>query len=579
MKSYRVPVLFVIALIVFVAEGRGAPAQVTIWDTGAKVLNVAERSAWKAVPGDLMVLEKDPAKAASDPGYYGREYAFGGDVVVENRKLMAAFSSASGKVTLFSGAKRVGELGLIKGSPIRKVSVVRNSGDEAVLEVFFTAGGPPALFAFGKDEIIEVTPPARTGGIRIDAPISYSIAPSLIGDDLIFGATQEPLTIPAENWLVNLLEGEEQMLVVTWPEGKQQVHANLTEKKQSLEIDNNNQSVYLAILSAPGIWHREALNSSFLEKDVAIGWKPPFAAKWQTQLSEGGVPATFAFHDGKGTIWRGVPGMYNYPVWFDGEKATFSLSKKVQPKGESVIYFLEGRNTPADVLTPADIVKATLGRAAAEPILDVAGRRLRTHHGAAGSEVHRACTCGYTEAIQAVFEKGEELERKSYIDQSINDMIYFVQRHLERIDEYREFAKDLNTFLETKMKAAPELKEYLEQMQQAVQQIPQEYENQKENMKSLAHANELYRKTMALTAEKKADNLKAYMELLKAWRAMGGAQDFVVAQYHTVTRKLYQDAGYLAATQPKALETAKEIRARCRQVLRNPDGYEIWAEF
>lgn len=567
-----------------------AKPNVMIWDTGEKLpegWRPKDVNAWEAVPSDLMQLEKDPAKASSDPGYYGREYLFKGEAAVETKDSLAIFASASGKVLFFSGGKQVAELSLLKSSPIRKISVIRDTGDEAVLEVAYTAGGAPARFVFGKDEIFEIAPPARAGGIKIEATVAYAVAPSFIGDDLIFGRLDEaaatPLNIPSDHLLLGLLQGEDRELVLTWEDGKARARANLSKEKQSIEIENNDndQSIFLALPTAPGIWHREALNSSFLEKDVPIAWKPPFAAKWQTQLSEGGVKATFAFHEAKGTIWRGVPGMYNYPVWFDGDKATFSLSKKVQPRGEAIIYCLEGRNTPRGILTPADMLKTTLGRAAAEPILDVTGRALRTHHGAAGSGVHRACTCGYTEAIQAVFEKGEETEKKAFIDQSINDMIYFVQRHLERIDEYRDFAKQLGTFIDAKAKAAPELKSYLDEIKPLVEQIPQEYENQKENMQSLEHANELYKKTMTLTGEKKADNLKAYMELLKAWRAMGGAQDYVVAQYHTLTRKLCQEAGYLAATEPNAsaLEAAQEIRARCKQILRNPDGYEIWANY
>jgi hypothetical protein len=204
---------------------------------------------------------------------------------------------------------------------------------------------------------------------------------------------------------------------------------------------------------------------------------------------------------------------------------------------------------------------------------------LRTHHGAAGSNVHRACTCGYTEAIQAVFEKGEELDRKPFINESIEDMIYFVQRHLERIDEYRNFSRELTSFVQSRAKGNPDLKSYLDEIEQMAQQIPQEYENQKENMKSLAYAGELSKRTLALTEKKDPRNLASFMELLKAWRAMGGAQDYLVAQYHVLTRKLFQDAGYLAASDPKAVEIAQEIRARCKQVLRNPDGYEIWPNF
>jgi hypothetical protein len=296
---------------------------------------------------------------------------------------------------------------------------------------------------------------------------------------------------------------------------------------------------------------------------------------------EGSGKTTYAFRQGKGEVWRGVAGSYKYPVWFAGDKANFSLSKKVPPKGEAVIYFLEGQDTPSSVLTPVDVLKETLGRPAAEAILDVEGRKLRTHHGSSGSGVHRACTCGYTEAMQAVFEKGEECDKKEFVGDSIQDMIYFVRTHLARIDEYRAFATNLTEYLQATAKSNPELKDYLEDLEQTVQQIPAEYENQKENMKGLDYAAELQKQTLALTGKKEPDNLKRYMELLKAWRGMGGAQDYVVAQYHIIARRLFQDAGYNAAAigTPKAIEVAEEIRARTKKILRNPDGYEIWANY
>jgi hypothetical protein len=215
----------------------------------------------------------------------------------------------------------------------------------------------------------------------------------------------------------------------------------------------------------------------------------------------------------------------------------------------------------------------------AEGILDVAGRKLRTHHRRGGDGVHRACTCGCTEAIQAVFEAGQELAKKDYVKEALGDMNYFVECHVERIDEYRRFAEEMIQFLQAKKTASPELKPYLESLEQIVQQIPQEYSVQKENMKSPEHAAELSRQTMALTSSKGTNNLSAYMELLKAWRAMDNAQDYVVALCHTITRKLFQEAGYDCINTATAVAVAQEVRARCRQALRNPDGYEIWADY
>jgi len=60
---------------------------------------------------------------------------------------------------------------------------------------------------------------------------------------------------------------------------------------------------------------------------------------------------------------------------------------------------------------------------------------------------------------------------------------------------------------------------------------------------------------------------------------MGGAQDNVISRDHSVTRKLAQEAGYHCVDRPKAVKIAEEIRRRCRQCLRNADGYEIWPDY
>ena len=594
-----------------------AATNVVLWDTGSRFADMTDaenRTGWKSVPSELFVFEADPPKAASDPGYYGRDYSFKGDAVVENRSLAAVFWSAKGRVVLYSkadvapsssGSASPGRAGLgqkilefvpfpanSQEGKIRHCEILRNAGDEVAVEVSFSASGSAeasAVFSFGKSEVVEIKPAQKTKGIQLQSPLEYGVVPGFIGDDLIFAsaeyASADTLFLPTENVFVGLLKGEANEWVMTWPRGKQQLKLGLANDPQgkrfiqSVGFDNDGQSLYLAALSAPGIWHREELKPNYLEKDVPLTWKRPFPAKWKTQLSEAGVRTTFAFREAKEQIWRGVPGSYSYPVWFDGENAFYHLSKKVPPSGESLVYFLEGQDTPPCVSTPVEIMKATLGRPTCDSILDVAGRKLRTHHRRGGEGVHRACTCGCTEVIQAVFEAGQEVARKDDVKEALADMTYFVHCHVERIEEYRRFAADLIQFLRTKGTDAPELKPFLESLEQTVQQIPQEYSVQKENMKSPEHAAELTRQTMALTGRKNTNNLTAYIELLKAWRAMGGAQDYVVAQCHTITRKLFQEAGYGCVHDPKAVAVAQEVEARCRQVLRNPDGYEIWANY
>ncbi|HUU16193.1 MAG TPA: hypothetical protein VMW72_03500 [Sedimentisphaerales bacterium] len=588
---------------VSMAQRKDGTANILIWDTLSPFVNtvdVRDRINWKPVPTDLLTLELDPSAATSDPAYYGREYSFKGDVVVENEHLTAVFWSRKGRVVIYSktdlSKKRMEFVPLqLKEKPasITHCRILQNTGDEAALEVSFSAKQTEeklsAIFSFDMTKIVEIKPAENMKGISLLSPIEYGIVPSFIGDDLVFAPGQYPsmttLHIPSDNLFLGLLKGENDMLVVTWPKGKQRMRLMLDSKKQesrlieSVDFDNDGRSIYLALLDAPGIWHKEELKPSYLEKDVAVNWKRPFPAKWITQLLEVGVKTTFTFRESKANIWRGVIGRYNYPVWFSGENAFYRLGKKIPPKGESIIYCLERKDTPISVSTPVDIMKETLGRQTCEAILDLPGRKLRTHHRRGSAGIRRAATCGCTEAIQVVFESDQEVEKKEYVEGAVDDMVYFVRRHVERINEYQDFAGNMIAFLNLARKSNPDLKPFIDNMEVIVREIPREYSRQKENMKTLEYAAELTRKTKALTQKKAPGNLPAYLDLGKKWREMGGAQDSVIAQIHSITRKLSQEAGYGCVNRPQAVEIAEEIRRRCRKCLRNPDGYEIWPDY
>jgi hypothetical protein len=558
-----------------IAQTKEKTASTQVWDTLSPFVNtvdVRNRTNWRVVPTDLLTLEHNPPAAIADPSYYGREYSFKGDAVVENGHLTTVFWARKGKVLIYSKADSTKTkvefipLQLKNGlANIAHCEILQNTGDEAALEVSFSTGETgenlSAMFSFSKKEIVEIRPAENMRGMSLLSPIEYGVVPDFIGDDLIFDPGQYPsintLCIP----LVLDDEQREPRLI------------------ESVDFDNDGKSIYLALLEAPGIWHKEPLKASYLEKDVAINWKRPFPAKWITQLYEAGVKTTFTFRGSKDRIWRGVIGHYTYPVWFKAENAFYRLSKKIPPKGESLIYFIEGKGTPISASTPVDIMKETLGRQACDAILDLAGRRLRTHHRRGSAGIRRACTCGCTDAIQVVFEAGQEVEKKEYVEGAVDDMVYFVRRHVERINEYRDFADSMMEFLSLTRKSAADLKPFLDSMEAIVQEIPQEYSRQRENMKTLDYADELARKTKALTQKKAPANLSTYSDLSKKWRAMGGAQDDVVAQFHRITRKLSQQAGYGCVNQPKAVELSREIRRRCTKCLRNPDGYEIWPDY
>jgi len=193
-------VLLVVAMGTSSALGDATNPRVVVWDTGsvlAGTRDVSDHTGWKAVPPDLLKLEADPAKASSDPGYYGREYAFTGDAVIENDFVTVVFESSKGTVTVGSRSDPSREVvrfiplqTRMKPTSIERCAILQNTGDEAALEVSFAAAGTggelSAVFSLDKTQIIEIRPAGNMKGISLSSPIEYGIVPSFIGDDLVF---------------------------------------------------------------------------------------------------------------------------------------------------------------------------------------------------------------------------------------------------------------------------------------------------------------------------------------------------------------------------------------------------------
>ncbi len=576
-------------LAAIVPIGPAPAATLTVWDTVTPLPaapDLANRSQWRAVPTDLLTLEADPPKASSDPGYYGREYEFSADTVVTNDHFAAVLGPKGQAIAIYGGsARRAAIRPRGHDAPIHRIRLIRNSPDAVVVEVVFAPDDPAVsmLLYFDNTPIVGIKPGPKMASLDIEADLAYAVAPDFIADDLVLSPGSynpgKPVMVPAENVLVGLLHGRDAMLVLTWPATRQQatLHAKAATPNPAFDrigFDHIGTSLSLAILQSPAIWHQEAFGPGHLEKPVRGDWRRPFGAKWVTQLDEGGVQTRFTFHPSGGTVWRGAFGSYTYPVWFDGDTAVYHMTKKIPPKGESIVYFLEGAAQPS-IMSPADVIQCTLGRELADTILDPAGRMLRTHHRRGAAGVRRACTCGGTEAIEAVFKAGQEAERADDVQGIVDDMAFFVTCHLGRIEQYMQMVRDATAYLD----GSGADKAFVDELKTILAQIPREQEQRKELVKSLDYMADLVRQTKALTRRKDANNLQSCLRLGEQWRSMGGAQDDLLAQCHRLTRLAFQQAGRSCATRPELLPIAWEIRARCRECLRNPDGYEIWADY
>jgi hypothetical protein len=563
------------------AEVPRGPAPVSLWDTVAPLrgqADLAQRKGWQVVR---------PAAASH----------LRGDLVVEAKTTGAAFASRLGKVLVYSKADpsqrraEIAPTGLSGGMVAIAAAKVTEEGQAATVRAEFRAGKGKALpvaFSFTSRGILQIAPEGERRGIVLSAPIEVAVAPSFVGDDLLYQARDYPsaksLALVSEHWLLGLLKGEGSMLVMTWQEDIPSVSAAVSQAgtgKASIGALSfaGGKGLFLGVLEAPGIWHRESLNASrFLERDTTVSWRPPFPAMWLTQLYEDGVKTTFEFRNERENTWRGAVGNYIYPTWFSDGKTVLSLGKKIPAEGEAIMYFLERtEETPERVLSATDIVKQTLAGDVLAHLLDVAGRPTWYPH--REPYVLGGATCGVTDKMKEFFDAGQEVEKQELIKGGVEDMYAYLEGMFERDARFYPFAQDMMGYLDAQAKANAKLVPFLSEMRSTAEQIARTYDGARDTIRDMDHARDLGAQTIALAAEKRPDNPQRFVELKQAWTSMGGALEGLARREHTLTRELYQQAGYGVATRPEAMSVVREVRKRTRACLERPESYEIWANY
>lgn len=562
--------------IATVAWADPPPSSIHLWDTVTPLpaaIDLTHRQGWSASDA------KQPLR---------------GDLVVETDSFTVVFASGRGRVLVYAKDDSIRRVEVSPGSLQGRVAtlsqVMVSVGEEnpVVVHTVFSAQGSnkpmPVTFSFAEEGVLGIWPRDDTRSVTISAPVELALVPSFVGDDLIYDPQAYPsapsLSLVSEHVLLGLLKGGDSELVMTWQDDIPSVGLVKTPRNPGatgLSFEGG-KGLFLALLEAPDIWHREKLTYDYLERDVALSWKPPFQAIWLTQLYEDEVKTTFEFRDEKEDTWRGGVGFYHFPTWFSGGKAMLSLGKKIRPEGEAVIYCLErSDDTPRSALTPIDVVSHTLVGDVLASVLDVEGRPAWYPH--RPDSVIGGATCAVTDALLGIFRNGQEVEKKYLIEGGVEDMYAYLEGMFERNARFYPFAQDMVSYLAAQAEADPGLVPWLREMQATAEEIVTTYDNSRDTTRDINYAHELGAKTIALAASKRSDNTQHMIELKQDWTGMGGALEELARREHTLTRKLYQQAGYGVVTHPAAIAIAEEVRKRTKQCLEKPESYEIWENY
>ncbi|HEX4796562.1 MAG TPA: hypothetical protein VH370_22415 [Humisphaera sp.] len=239
-----------------------------------------------------------------------------GEAILENKALRMVAAPGQPSVAVFIKSDtmrpRMNLAILAKGGaqaePIGKAEVTKNEAGKSVLRV--TAGNAVADLSLGLEGYVKINPGANAASVEVRTAARYAVLPDFFADDVVFDPARfsmPSLTVPAENFLLQFLEGGDTIVMCDWAgrlketKDKDAAASAGGDKKEGRDpqvdlvfagegkarrvaaarIEFQDQPVYAGILERKSIWHDEDATPLPTYKPTPISWKRPFEARWR----------------------------------------------------------------------------------------------------------------------------------------------------------------------------------------------------------------------------------------------------------------------------------------------------------
>ena len=577
MKRATRTVLLAAVAAFLAGEAHSAEPRTMAWDT------------CKRCSGGNVDLNKRDGWQPIAPGT-SAHYAFKGDAVIENDKLQVFFSGAGAGALVYSRSdvdedrKRMSLIPLsakrAECGTITSLKITENTGDEVTVEVSSrSTSGDSArtTFSLGPGRsFVKVTPVENAAVLRVGARARFAVMPDFFGDDTVFDPRKSPgerLFVPAENFLLSFTGDGNTILMSIWPAGDQEVQAVVGGEKEdrffdALEISFDKRSLYLAVLDAPGIWHSKALEqASFVDKDIATGWKRPFEARWRGDFRLAGRTDSWELESQRRDRAGVAPfGTIVWPFWFNGDEAVIRLVNK-DYLGVALIYPLErARSTPLAVFTPVDMLRETLGTGPCEYILDREGVGTRNPGGS--RTLVSTGVCNTTGVTQHFFESGLECKERKLVEDLAEDVLAFNVTVRQRLEEYRAFARQMTQLCNEAKKSNPGVKPVAERVEALEKRLEQLFKERLPAMRTPEQGFELVEKVKDLTREEDPENLGKYLVLGAQLRSLAGTQDSLASAFRAEVRLFRRELSVIPTSDGASARFVEKLREMSRNVLR-----------
>lgn len=491
-----------------------------------------------------------------------------------------------------------------KAGAVASIKAVENTPNKALIEVEFAdeAGKKiSAQFLLGRNSpIVEVRPAQGTGKIRVEAHAKHALLPDTIAGDLVVSAQEvkeAAARFPSENMLVGLCDNGNAIVMCAWRSRDQKVGIALDGEGDArilsaVEIAAaGDKSVWVAVLSAPGIWFEQKISGLHPVKDRQLDWKVPFRALWRADYRRtDGLIDSWRLPIKKGpddyeivslkkgrTMWTSSRGTFGYPGYVENDAAFLRNTRyeslpdlKYKPDGVVVIYpFQRVNKTPATAYGVVEVLSRALrDTPEAKVCEDLFAKRVERDK--------YPPTCAVTAEYEKIFDAKEEKAKKEELLKRLDAMDHFVLGIRSRIDEYIAWGKKFREFCAKEKAAKPQIAGLVDELDGIAARYDEVWERLKLGERNPPAAKVLIQKVIELIDGHDADKVEKIKQLGRDTRTIGGSQDHAIGDYRRLTKELRQTAGLrmIEAKDDAAFDFAREARQRTMEVLFEGFGHE-----
>ena len=217
-------------------------------------------------------------------------------------------------------------------------------------------------------------------------------------------------------------------------------------------------------------------------------------------------------------------------------------------------------------------MRQTLGVGPCEYVLDREGLSQRSVN--EGRKSFGRGVCDTTSPIEYCFLRGIECRDELLVKHMVDDILADNRGINARIQEYRDFGRQLADFCSAARRDHPGPSPLLEDVAKTAKEIEDLYEGLLERIKDPSHVAGLGQSLKELTEQPDPENLGRCKVITRELRDIAGTQHTMVGDYRVMAKTLRQQAAIHAATDPASAQAAERIRQLARQILRKKYAVE-----